>query len=72
MRKLAELVEFLFDTDIGASAGKVVGLFVDGGKGPFELRFVFLDVAAKVVILRSLAAGKLAQGLFLGRLTLFY
>jgi len=71
LRKLAELGEFLFDTDIGASAGKFVGFIVDGGKGLFELRFEFLDVAAKVVILRSFAAGKLAQGLLLGGLSFF-
>jgi len=65
------LGELIFDPDIGASAGKFVGFFVDGGKGLFELRFEFLDVAAKVVILRSFAAGKLAQGLMLGRLSFF-
>ncbi len=58
LQKLAELGELLFDSNIGASAGKFVSLFVDGGKGQFELRFEFVDVAAKVVMVRSFAAGK--------------
>jgi hypothetical protein len=40
------LGEFLFDPDIGASAGRFVGFIVDDGKGLLELRFEFLDVAA--------------------------
>ena len=48
-----------------------MGFFIDGRERLFELRFEFLDVAAKVVILRSFAAGKLAQGLMLGRLSFF-
>ena len=51
-------MRLLFDTNIGASAGKFVGFFVDGRKGLFELCFEFLDVAAKVVMVRSFAAGK--------------
>ena len=71
MRQFAELGEFLFDTDICASAGKFAGFIVDDGKGLFELRFEFLDVAAKVVISRSFAAGKLTQGLLLSCLSFF-
>src|SRR5260221_5116294 len=38
LRKLMELRDFLFDTNIGASAGEILCFFVDGGKGLLELR----------------------------------